>query len=76
MPSGPASPLQVYLFSENESSMYTSCIILFVVAAVLDRDAAWSQIPYVTEEDFELLILLPLLPKCWPAGRCYHVPLM
>lgn len=34
--------------------MYVPCIILFVVSAVLDKDTAWPQIPYVTKDVFEL----------------------
>lgn len=43
--------------------MHSVCLVLRHALTLVQ--ASLEQLSYIAEDDFELLILLPLSPKCW-----------
>ena len=46
----------------------------YVFKDKLSRVPGWLQAPYVTDSDFELLLLLPQLPELWRFQACTTIP--
>lgn len=61
-------------------SLIITIVTYFIIANIIvvtepHCSLSWSQTHYLTENDFELLILLPPSPKCCDYSLCPHVQL-